>query len=104
MTYRVTFLERTNGKGQPSDFPPDYVAIDLPDGVVLDKVFLDREEPIAVHSEEALEEDDSFLSIGSETWDYEVADGREDDFLAALRNSRMVMDYVRLDTVPASTR
>ena len=103
MTYRVTFMERTNGKGVPSEFPPDYVEIELPDGVVLDKVFLDRDEPIAVHSEEALEEDDSFLSIGSETWDYEVADGREDDFLAALKNSRMVMDYVRLDTAPTST-
>src|SRR6202035_4802952 len=29
MTYRVTFMERTNGAGQPSEFPPDYVAIDL---------------------------------------------------------------------------
>jgi hypothetical protein len=34
MTYRVTFIERTNGAGQLSEFPPDYVAIDLPDGMV----------------------------------------------------------------------
>lgn len=38
MTYRVTFMERTNALGHPSEFPPDYVAIDLPDGVVLEKV------------------------------------------------------------------
>jgi len=50
-----------------------------------------------LHSEDALEEDDDFLSVGSETWDYEVADGREDDFVAALQNSQMVMEYVRLD-------
>ena len=97
MTYRVTFMERTNGSGQPSEFPPDYVEIDLLDGVVLDKTFLDRTEPSALHSEESLDEDDSFLSVGSETWDYEVADGRESDFLAALKNSQMVMEYVRLD-------
>ena len=103
MTYRVTFMERTNGAGQPSELPPDYVAIDLPDGVVLDKVFLDRTEPSALHSEESLEEDDSFLSVGSETWDYEVADGREDDFIAALKNSQMVMEYVRLDQEPSPT-
>ena len=103
MTYRVTFMERTNGAGQPSEFPPDYVAIDLPDGVVLDKVFLDRTEPSALHSGESLEEDDSFVSVGSETWEYEVADGREDDFIAALKNSQMVMEYVRLDQEPSPT-
>jgi hypothetical protein len=53
--------------------------------------------PGALHSEDALEEDDDFLSVGSETWDYDVADGREDDFIAALQNSQMVMEYVRLD-------
>lgn len=90
-------MERTNGFGEPSEFPPDYVAIDLPDGVVLDKTFVERTEPSALHSEESLEEDDSFLSVGSETWDYEVAEGREDDFIAALENSQMVMEYVRLD-------
>jgi hypothetical protein len=49
-----------------------------------------------------LEEDDSFLSVGSETWDYEVADGREDEFIAALKNSQMVMEYVRLDEEPSA--
>jgi len=101
MTYRVTFMERTNGAGQPSEFPPDYVAIDLPDSVVLDKVFVERTEPAAMHSEESLEEDDNFLSVGSETWDYEVADDRQDDFIAALENSQMVMEYIRLDEAPS---
>jgi hypothetical protein len=92
MTYRVTFMERTNASGQPSEFPPGYVEIDLPDGVVMDQVFVERTQPAAMHSEESLEEDDSFLSVGSETWDYEVADDREDDFIAALENSQMVMN------------
>ena len=96
-TFRVTFMERTNGNGEPSEKPTEYVAIDLPDGVVLDKQFVQRLEPDAMHSEENLEEDDSFLSVGSETWDYQVADGREDDFIAALENSQMVMEFVRLD-------
>ncbi len=102
MIYRVTYMERTNGAGQPSEFPIDYVAIDLPNGVVLDKVFVERTEPAAMHSEESLEEDDSFLSVGSETWDYEVADNREDDFIAALENSQMVMEYLRLDEASPS--
>jgi hypothetical protein len=39
--------------------------------------------------------------VGSETWDYVVAEGREDDFIAALENSQMVMEYVELDSEPS---
>lgn len=95
-------MERTGVTGEPSEAPPDYVAIEVPDGVVLEKLFVDREEPEALHSEESLEEDDSFLSVGSETWDYEINDTREDDFLAALKNSQMVIEYVRLDEEPSA--
>jgi hypothetical protein len=97
MTYRVTFMERTGAKGQPSEFPPGYVAIEVPEGVVLDKTFVDRTEPDALHGEEELDEDDSFLSVGSETWDYEIADGRQDEFLDALKNSQMAMECIPLD-------
>lgn len=82
-------MERTRANGEPSEFPPDYLEIDLLDGVVLDRTFVERSAPAALHSEETLEEDDSFLSVGSETWDYDVADNREDEFLAAVKNSQM---------------
>lgn len=85
MRYRVTFMERTNAAGEPSESPPDYAAIDLPDGVVLDRTFVERTKPAALHSEERLEEDDSFLTVGSETWDHDVAAGRQNDFLPADR-------------------
>jgi hypothetical protein len=101
MRYRVTFMERTDGKGNPSEKPPDYVEIDLAPGVVIDRTFVERDEPVAEHVEEQLEEDDSFLSVGSETWDYEVADGRKDEFLDALRNSKMAIECVSLDDEPA---
>lgn len=100
-TFRVTFMERTAGDGAPSERPTEYVSIDLPDGVVLDKQFVERTEPSNLHVQETMDEDDSFLSVGAETWDYEVADGREDDFVAALKNSQMVMDYERLDGEPS---
>jgi hypothetical protein len=64
---------------------------------VLDKTFVERTEPEALHGEEELDEDDSFLSVGSETWDYEIADGRQDEFLAALKNSQMAMECIPLD-------
>ncbi len=89
-------MERTNAAAQPSEFPPGYVSIDLADGVVLDRTFVERSEPQATHAAEGLEEDDDFLSVGSETWDYDVAEGRDDEFLAAVKNSEMAMECVAL--------
>jgi hypothetical protein len=40
--------------------------------------------------------------LEGETWDHEVADGRQDDFIAALKNSQMVMEYVRFDEEPSA--
>jgi len=97
MRYRVTFMERTGATGQPSEFPPGYAAIETGEGVVLDRTFVDRTEPDALHGEEELDEDDSFLSVGSETWDYEIADGRQHEFLDALKNSQMAIECVPLD-------
>lgn len=97
MRYRVTFLERTNEAGEPSERPDEYLAIQVPDGVVRDKAMVERDEPLAMHNEDTLEEDDSFLSIGSETWDYEIAEGREKEFLDAVQNSQMAMECIPLD-------
>ena len=97
MTYRVTFMERTDVAGNPSEAPPIYVEVQAAEGVILDKTLVERAEPSALHSEERLEEDDSFLSVGSETWDYEIADGREKEFLEALKNSQMALECIPLD-------
>ncbi|HYL34661.1 MAG TPA: hypothetical protein VEV17_01970 [Bryobacteraceae bacterium] len=102
MTYRVTFMERTDAAGEPSEAPADYAAIDVPEGVVLGKTFVERTEASGLHSEDRLEEDDDFLSAGSETWDYEIAEDRDEEFIAALQNSQMVMEYVPLDEEPSA--
>jgi hypothetical protein len=93
-------MERTNKGGEPSEFPPGYVSIDLSEGVVLERTFVERTEPLAKHNSETLDEDDDFLSVGSETWEYEVANGREREFLDALRNSQMAIECVPLDNEP----
>lgn len=85
-------MERTDAKGEPVETPPDYLAIQAADGVILDTAFVERSMPLAVHNEEQLEEDDDFLSVGSETWDYEVNDTRQDEFLAAVKNSQMAIE------------
>ncbi len=103
MKYRVTFLERTDGEGNPSENPPEFVEPQLMDGVVLDAVFVERVEPVAAsHPQEVMDEDDSFLSIGSEVWEYDVADGRDREFTDALKNSQMVIDYETLEDEPST--
>jgi len=97
MRYRVTFVERTNAAGQPTEVAPDCVEIQAADGVILDKAMVERDEPLAMHNEESLEEDDSFLSVGSETWDYEIAEGRDREFLEALQKSKTAIEFVPLD-------
>jgi len=97
MRYRVTFVEHTNAAGVPSEVPPDCVEIQAADGVILDKAMVERDAPLAMHNEESLEEDDSFLSVGSETWDYEIAEGRDREFLEALQKSKIAIEFIPLD-------
>lgn len=99
MRYIVTFRKRFDAGGEPSDNPA--ALVDAPDGVIQGAEFVQILEPAGMHvagdlagepdSESA--SDDGFLAFGSETWIYEVADGREDEFKAALLNSEVVLEF-----------
>ncbi len=97
MTYKVTFRKRFNEDGGESDRPETFVQVG--DGVVLNASKSETIDPLALHSQDELDEDDNFESLGTETWEYEIADGRDDDFIAALENSRMVLQYEAIDEV-----
>lgn len=98
MKYRVVFRERSDRAGDPADNPPSFLEPELDDETVLDAEYVGRTEPDALHNSDALEEDDAFLSLGSEIWEYDVAEGKEEDFKAALRNSGMVMEFEELES------
>lgn len=102
MKYRVTFMERTDAMGNPTEKPPEFVEPELPDGVVLDATFVERFEPESMHVQEVMDEDDSFLSVGTEIWEYDVADGRDREFVDALKNSQMVVEYETLEDEPST--
>lgn len=97
MTYEVTFRKRFDAQGEPMDRPETFVR--PAEGVILDARQARVNEPPAQHSQEALDEDDNFESIGTEVWEFEVADDREDEFITALENSRMVLEYEQIDDV-----
>jgi hypothetical protein len=45
-----------------------------------------------------MEEDDAFLSLSGEIWEYDIAPGRDQDFKEALQNSGMVMEFEPLES------
>lgn len=105
MTYQVTFTRRFQSDGSESALDPTKeLETYLPDGVVLDKAFVQRFDPEAKHSQEVLDEDDAFLGMAAaEVWEYQVEEGRDQDFIDAIKNSQVVMEYQVIDDVNIST-
>src|SRR4051812_48722733 len=99
MTYRVAFARRFQSDGDASVIDPTGdLDVYLPDGVVADKVFVERLEPMASHNQEVLDEDDAFLgAAGTEVWEYDVVDERKQEFEDAIRNSETVMEFEVVD-------
>jgi hypothetical protein len=75
-------VNANDAPGNAAENPPEFVDPELMDGVVLDA---------------SLVEDDDSLSLGSEIWEYDIADGRNQELEDALKNSQMVMEYEVLD-------
>ncbi|MDQ2774479.1 MAG: hypothetical protein M3Y57_06065 [Acidobacteriota bacterium] len=98
MKYRVIFRERSDEKGEKADDPASFLDSELEDGVVIDAQRVGRTRPDAQHSSDVLEEDDGFLSISSEIWEYDVAEGKDQDFKDALQNSGVVMEFEPLES------
>lgn len=98
MKYRVVFRERSDRSGERADNPPSFLDPELDDDTVLDAVFIGRNEPDALHSSDQLEEDDSFMSLTTEIWEYDIAEGKEEDFRNACLNSEMVIEVEPLES------
>jgi hypothetical protein len=76
MRYRVAFT-REDSTMRPSA----ELDMNLSDGVVAEKVLVEELESDAQHSQEELDEDDSFLgSAAAEVWEYDVVDVRAQEF------------------------
>ncbi len=98
MKYKVTFRKRFNAVSQGVDDPT--CNVEPPEGVILDKAFVEDQEPEDFHIEENTEtsgEDNGFLTLGTETWVYDVDGSRCDEFEFALKNSQVVLDYEVID-------
>ena len=71
------------------------------DGVIEDEEFIEIIEPAGLGVAEDLNEgigsqesnDNGFLDLGTETWVFDIAEGREKEFTDALVESKVVLDY-----------
>ncbi len=99
MKYKVVFRERSNESGEKADDPASFLDTQLDDETVVDAVLVGRNNPDTLHSSDVVEEDDGFLSLGTEIWEYDVAEGKDQEFKDALRNSGMVMEFEPLESV-----
>ena len=97
MKYRVVFRERSNREGEKAEDPPSFLDPQLDDETVLNAAFVERTGPDANHSSDLIEEDDDFLSLATEVWEYDVAEGKDQDFKDALLNSQMVIEFEPLE-------
>jgi|SRR3954452_15527007 len=97
MKYRVVFRGRRDLEGESSDDPKSFLDAQLDDDTVVDAELVTRNDPDSLHNSEVLDEDDAFLSIGTEVWDFDVAEGKDEDFKAALQNSGMVIEFEPLE-------
>ncbi|HEY1336691.1 MAG TPA: hypothetical protein VGF59_04240 [Bryobacteraceae bacterium] len=99
MRYRVTFRKRFSPEGEPSDNPKSLISVE--DGVVQDEEFLEIIEPEGLGVAEDLNEgsgsqesnDNGFLGMGTESWVFDIAEGREKEFTDALVESKVVLDF-----------
>ena len=99
MKYSVTFRKRFSPEGAPSDDPKSQV--DPEDGVIEDAEFIEIIEPAGLGVAEDLNEgtgsqesnDNGFLALGTETWVYTIAEGREKEFTDALVESGVVLNF-----------
>lgn len=93
--YRVTFRKRFDKDGEGADAPVTF--LDLADGIVLDSSFVEAIEPDNLHVEESMDEDDDFLSLGTEIWEFDVAENRGQEFKDALVNSAVVIEFEAME-------
>jgi len=97
MKFRVTFRKRFDESGQPADDPIS--VLDAAEGVIQDKEFIEILDPPSIHVAEDINagsgsensEDDGFLAFGSETWVFDVTEGREQEFKDALLETGVVL-------------
>jgi len=98
MKYRVVFRERASQQGGSAENPVGFLQSDLSEGIVRNSTFVLRSAPEAKHSTDPLEEDEELRALGTQIWEYDVAEGRDQEFKDALLNSGSIVEFTLIGT------
>lgn len=98
MTYRVVFRERATRAGAAAENPLAFLQANRSYEVVRHALFVSRKDPEVRAPADSLTEDEEFLSLGTQTWDYEVAEGKDQQFKDALLNSGSMVEFTPMGT------
>ena len=98
MKYRVLFRERANKQGDGDENPIGFLQGDSSDNVVRRSTFVLRKDPESKASPDSVEPEDELIGLGTELWEYEVAEGRDQDFKDALLNSGSIIEFTAIGT------
>jgi len=93
MKYQVVFRERKNKESDAAENPIGFLQGDGSEDVLRKSTFVRRTDPELKTSPEPLDADDELIGLGTETWEYEVAEGRDQEFKDALLNSGSIIEF-----------
>jgi len=99
MNYRVVFRERRSEKATGGANPVAFLQGSLSDNVVRNSSFVARNGPEAKTTSDPVEADEELSGLGTETWEYEVAEGKDQEFKDALLNSGSMIEFTPIRMV-----
>lgn len=98
MRYRVVFRERASSRGSTAENPVGFLEGDLSDAVVRESTFVLRKAPELKKSTDPIEDDEAFRHLGTEIWEYDVAEGKDQEFKDALLNSGSIIEFAPISS------
>jgi len=94
MKYRVVFRERAGANRGVAQNPIGFLQGNLSDSIVRNSRFVVRRDPEFKHTSDQSDDDVEFRHLGTEVWEYDVAEGRDQEFKDALLNSGSIIEFV----------
>jgi hypothetical protein len=96
MRYRVVFRERGTSGRRTTENPVAFLQANRAEDIVREAEFVLRQDPERRASGERPADDEDFGALGTQTWEYEVAEGRDQEFKDALLNSGSLVEFTAI--------
>lgn len=96
MRYRVVFRERGTGGRRIAENPVGFLQANRAEDIVRHAVFVFRRDPELTAATEPLRDDQEFSELGTQTWEYEVVEGKDQEFKDALLNSGSLVEFTAI--------